>query len=190
MVVFSKKKEKHKTSLIEQIMNEIEQIEFVSVKVNILSAVDQKTVNSLKLKGYAPTNDGESFINIVIFEELIGKVDIDMTISFFNLQVFVYNNQKKLGSTNLTTVNKHQNALSQINISSTDLLSTEETKEVTFDNINDENLISQLVCTKCNMSIPSTTQEVEKCIACNSIQLVSSCETDLLLKLTHSKKKS
>ena len=113
-----------------------------------------------------------------------------MTNSFFNLQVVVYNNQKKLGSTSLTTVNKQQNTLSQINTSSTDLLSTEETKEMTFDNIDDESLISQLVCTKCNMSIPSTTQKVEKCIACNSIQLVSSCETDLLLELTHSKKKA
>ena len=58
-----------------------------------------------------------------------------MTYSVFNLREVIYNNQKKLGSTTLTTVNKHQNALSQINISSEDLLSTEESKEVTFDNI-------------------------------------------------------
>ena len=58
-----------------------------------------------------------------------------MTYSVFNLREVIYNNQKKLGSTTLTTVNEHQNALSQINISSEDLLSTEESKEVTFDNI-------------------------------------------------------
>ena len=59
---------------------------------------------------------------------------------------------------------------------------------MTFDNIDDESLIGQLVCTKCNAWISSTTQKVIKCIACNSIQLVSSCQTDLLLKLTPSKK--
>ena len=78
--------------------------------------------------------------------------------------------------------------MSQINISSIDLLSTEETKEMTFDNIDDESLISQLVYVKCNMSIPSTAQKIAKCIACNLMQLVSSCQTDLSLKLTHSKK--
>ena len=111
-----------------------------------------------------------------------------MTYSFFNLQVVMYNNQKKLRSTTLTTVNEQQNALFKITISSTDLLSTEETKEMEFDNIDDESLISQLVCTKCNTSIPSTTQKIVKCIACNSIQLVSLCQTDSSLKLTHFKK--
>ena len=124
----------------------------------------------------------------MISEELIDKVNMAMMYSFFNLQVVTYNKQKKVSSTTLTTVNEQQNALSQINISSTDLLSTKETKEMTFDNIDDESLISQLVCTKCNASIQSTTQKIVKCIACNSIQLVSSCQTDLSLKLTHSKK--
>ena len=182
------KKEEHKLISIEQIINEIEPTEFVNIKVKFLSAADQKTVNSLKLREYVATDNGESFINITMFEELIDKVDIDMTYSFFNLQVVTYNNQKKLRSTTLTTVNKQQNALSQINISSTDLLSTEETKEMTFDDIDDERLISQLVCTKCNTSIPSTTQKIVKCIACNSIQLVSSYQTHLMLKLTPSKK--
>ena len=177
-VVFAKKEEQ-KISSIVQIINEIEPMEFVSVKMKVLSAADLKAVNSLKLREYVATDDGESFINITIFEELIDKVDIDMMYSFFNLQVVTYNNQKKLRSTTLTTVNKQQNALSQINISSTDLLSTEETKEMTFDNIDDESLISQLVCPKCNTSIPSTPQKIVKCIACNSIQLVSSCQTDL-----------
>ena len=174
-VVFAKKEEQ-KISSIVQIINEIEPMEFVSVKMKVLSAADLKAVNSHE---YVATDDGESFINITIFEELIDKVDNDMTYSLFNLQVFTYNNQKKLRSTTLTTVKEQQNALSQINISSTDLLSTEETKEMTFDNIDDESLISQLVCPKCNTSIPSTTQKIVKCIACNSIQLVSSCQTDL-----------
>ena len=59
---------------------------------------------------------------------------------------------------------------------------------MTFDNIDDESLISQLVSTECNRSIPSTAQKVIKCIACNSIQLVSLFQTDLSLKLNHSKK--
>ena len=59
---------------------------------------------------------------------------------------------------------------------------------MTFDNTDDESLISQPVSTDCNASIPSTTQKVIKCIACNSIQLVSSFQTDLSLKLNHSKK--
>ena len=163
-------------------------MKFVGVKVKVLSAIYHETVNSLKLQEYVATDDGESFINMAIFEELIDKVDINMTYSFFNLQVVMYNNQKKLRSTTLTTVNEQQNTLSQINISSTDLLSIEETKEMTFDNIDDESLISQLICTKCNSSIPSTTQKIVKCIAYNPIQLVSSCQTDLLLKLTYSKK--
>ena len=61
-----------------------------------------------------------------------------MTYSFFNLQVVTYKNQKKLRSITLTTVNEQQNALSQINILSTDILSTEETKERVFDNIDNE----------------------------------------------------
>ena len=163
-------------------------MEAVSVKVKVLSAANQKTVNSLKLREYVATDDGESFINITLSEELTDKVHIDMTYSFFNIQVVKYNNQKKLRSTTLTIVNKEQNVLSKITISSTYLLSTEETKEMTFVNIDDESLISQLVYTKCNTSIPSKTQKIVKCIVGNSIQLVSSCQTDLLLKLTHFKK--
>ena len=64
-----------------------------------------------------------------------------MTYSIFNLQAVTYNNQKKIRNTTLTTVNEQQNTLSQINISSKDLLSTQETKEMTFDNIDDESLI-------------------------------------------------
>ena len=173
-VVFAKNEE-YKIISIEQMINEIEPMEFIRVKLNALSTADQKTVNSLKLREYVTTYDGESFINITIFEELIYKVDIDMSYSIFNLQVVTNNNQKKLRSTTLTTVNWQQNALSQINISSKDLLSTEETKWMTFDNINDESLISQLVCTKCNTSISSTIQKIVKCILGNSIHLVSSC---------------
>ena len=92
--------------------------------MKVLSTADQKMVNSLKLREYVATGDSESFINITIFKELIDKVDIDMMYSFFNLQVVTYNNQKKLRSTTLTTVKEQQNALSQINISGTDLLST------------------------------------------------------------------
>ena len=91
-VVFAKKEE-HKISSIEQIINEIEPMEFVSVKVKVLSAADQKTVNSLKSPEYVATYDDESFINITIFEELIDKVDIDLTYSIFNLQVVTHNNQ-------------------------------------------------------------------------------------------------
>ena len=117
-------------------------MEFVSVKVKVLSAADQKMVNSLKLHQYIATDGGESFFNITIFEELIDKVDIDITYSFLNFQVVMYNNQKKLRSTTLTTVNEQQNALSQINLSRTDLFSTEETKEMTFDKIDDESLVN------------------------------------------------
>ena len=79
-------------------------MEFVSVKVKVLSAADQKTVNFLKLHESVATDDGESFINITISEESIDKVDNDMTYSISNLQVVTYNNQKKLTSTTLTTV--------------------------------------------------------------------------------------
>ena len=95
-----------------------------------------------------------------------------MTYSIFNIQVGTCNNQRKLRRTTLTIINEQQNAMSQINISSIDLLSTEETKEMTFDNIDDESLISELVYVKCNMSIPSTAQKIVKCIACNLMQLV------------------
>ena len=145
-------------------------------------------MNSSQLLEYLATGDGESFINITIFERLVHKIDIHMTYSVFNLREVAYNNQKKLRSTTLTTLNEQQNALSPIKISSKDLLSIKETKEMTFDNIDDESLIGQLVCTKCNVWISSTTHKVIKCIACNSIQLVSSCQTDLYLKLTPSKK--
>ena len=144
--------------------------------MKVPSASDQTTVNSLKLREYVAAEGGESFINITIFEELF---DNDGIYSIFNLQVVTYNNQKKLRSTTLTTVNEQQNALSQTNISSKNFLSNEETKEMTFDNIDYESLVTQLVCTKCNTSIPNTTQKILACIACNSIQLVSSCQTDL-----------
>ena len=42
-------------------------MEFVSVKVKVLSAIDQKTVNSPRLLGYVATDVGETFINIRIF---------------------------------------------------------------------------------------------------------------------------
>ena len=103
-VVFAKNEE-YKIILIEQMINEIEPMEFIRVKLNALSTADQKTVIFLKLREYVATYDGESFINITIFEELIYKVDIDMSYSIFNLQVVANNNQKKLRSTTLTTVN-------------------------------------------------------------------------------------
>ena len=52
-----------------------------------MSTTDQKTMNSLKLRQNVATDDGETFINITIFEELIDKVDIDVTYSIFNLHV-------------------------------------------------------------------------------------------------------
>ena len=98
----------------------------VNVKVKVLSATDQKTINSSKLGEYVPTDDGGSVINRTILEELIDETDIDTTYSIFNLQVVTYNNQTNVKSTTRTIVNKQQNALSQINISSKDLLSTGE----------------------------------------------------------------
>ena len=44
-------------------------------------------MNSLKLRQNVAIDDGESFINITIFEELIDKVDIDVTYPIFNLYV-------------------------------------------------------------------------------------------------------
>ena len=103
---------------MKQIINEIKPMDFVSVTVKVLSAAHQEMVNSLKLHECVATGDDESFINITIFEELIDIVHIDMTYFIFNVQVVMYNNQKKLRSTTLTTINEKQNALSQINISS------------------------------------------------------------------------
>ena len=70
-----------KPKTTEQIISEILYIEFVDVKVKVLSAAYQKTLNSLKLREYVATDDRESFINITIFEELIDEVNIDMTYS-------------------------------------------------------------------------------------------------------------
>ena len=86
----------------------------------------------------------------------------------------------------MTTINKHQNALSQVNICSKKLFSTGEKKEITFNNIDDESLISQLVFAKCNMLILSTINRIVKHIVCNSRRLVFLCQPDLSLKLTHS----
>ena len=92
-------------------MNEIEPMQFVSVKVKVLPATDQKMVNSLRLREYAVTDEGESFIEITILEELKDKLDVGMTNSISNLQEGTYNNQRKLRSTTLTTGNEQQNAL-------------------------------------------------------------------------------
>ena len=54
-------------------------MELVSVKVKVLSAADQRTLNFLKLCEYVATDHAESIMNITILEELIDKVDIDMT---------------------------------------------------------------------------------------------------------------
>ena len=124
-VVFAKKGG-HKILLTEQIINEMKPMEVVNVKVKVLSATDQKTINSSKLGEYVPTDDGGSVINRTILEELIDETDIDTTYSIFNLQVVTYNNQTNVKSTTRTIVNKQQNALSQINISGKDLLSTGE----------------------------------------------------------------
>ena len=65
------KKEKHKISSIVKIINEINPMKFVGVKVKFLSESDEKMVNSLKLLKYEATDDGESFNSITIFAELI-----------------------------------------------------------------------------------------------------------------------
>ena len=51
-------------------------MEFVSVKVTVLSAADQKLANSLKLHEYVATDDAKSFIIITIFEEFIDKLTL------------------------------------------------------------------------------------------------------------------
>ena len=93
MIAFAKKEE-HKISSIEHIINDMEPIEFLGAKVKVLLTADQKMVNSFKFCEYIATDDGESSINITIFEELIDKVNIDMKYSIFNLQAVPYNNQK------------------------------------------------------------------------------------------------
>ena len=65
-----------KPKTIEQIINEIQSMEFVDVKVKVLSAAYQKTVNSLKLREYVAIDNRVSFINITIFEELIDEVNL------------------------------------------------------------------------------------------------------------------
>ena len=75
-----------KPKTIKQVINEIQSMEFVDVKVKVLSAAYQKTLNSLKLREYVATDDRESFISITIFEELIDEVNIDMTYSI----LFIY----------------------------------------------------------------------------------------------------
>ena len=79
--------------------------------MKVLSATDQKMVNSLRLREYAVTDEVECFIKITILEELMDKLDVGMTYSISNLQVGTYNNQRKLRSTTLTTVSEQQNAL-------------------------------------------------------------------------------
>ena len=44
-------------------------MEIVSVKVKVLLITDQKTVDFLKLREYAATDDGESFINKKVWDD-------------------------------------------------------------------------------------------------------------------------
>ena len=138
-------------------------------------------------KEYVVTNDSRNSMTVTTFENLTEFTELGKSYKVHNLRLTVFHNTRKLRSINLTEVKYIINI--EINMQllkgSTQVLEDTETR-IMFDNTDDDSLLPQIKCNKCNNILLKTTQNVILCESCHSCQIVSSCASKLMVKLIKS----
>ena len=138
-------------------------------------------------KEYVVTNDSRNSMTVTTFENLTEFTELGKSYKAHNLRLTVFHNTRKLRSINLTEVKYIINI--EINMQllkgSTQVLEDTETR-IMFDNTDDDSLLPQIKCNKCNNILLKTTQNVILCESYHSCQIVSSCGSKLMVKLIKS----
>ena len=89
-----------KNTTIDQIMNEFEPYKGGEVKDK----------NGLKLKGFTVNDDGETLIQLTLFQDLTKSVVEKCDYIISNVKVVTFQNQKKLQSSHLTKISLTEDA--------------------------------------------------------------------------------
>ena len=108
-LVFSKDNTQ-KITTIDQIINEFEPYDFANVKIKVVKEGEIKDKNGLKLKEFTVTDDGETLIQLTLFQDLIESVVEKCDYIISNVQVVTFQNRKKLRSSHMTKVSQAEHA--------------------------------------------------------------------------------
>ena len=85
--------------------------DYVNVIVKLTGMSEIIKIRNLSLKESTVTDDGVTFINITMFEDLVSSLVINKYYKIKNLQLATYLNQKKFKSTSLTSVEVYKQQL-------------------------------------------------------------------------------
>ena len=133
------------------------------MKIKVVKEGEIKDKSRLKLKGFTVTDDGETLIQITLFQDLIESVVQKGDYIISNVQVVTFQNLKKLQSSHLTKVIQEEHAnISNVEFDSNSELEVAEEENIIFDNIQEESLKEQLSCNKCNSIIVKTEEKFVK----------------------------
>ena len=133
------------------------------MKIKVVKEGEIKDKSRLKLKGFTVTDDGETLIQITLFQDLIESVVQKGDYIISNVQVVTFQNLKKLQSSHLTKVIQAEHAnISNVEFDSNSELEVAEEENIIFDNIQEESLKEQLSCNKCNSIIVKTEEKFVK----------------------------
>ena len=133
------------------------------MKIKVVKEGEIKDKSRLKLKGFTVTDDGETLIQITLFQDLIESVVQKGDYIISNVQVATFQNLKKLQSSHLTKVIQAEHAnISNVEFDSNSELEVAEEENIIFDNIQEESLKEQLSCNKCNSIIVKTEEKFVK----------------------------
>ena len=169
-----------KITTIDQIINECEPYDFANVKIKVVKEGEIKDKNGLKLKEFTVTDDGETLIQLTLFQDLIESVVEKCDYIISNVQVVTFQNRKKLRSSHMTKVSQAEHAnIPNVEFDSDSELEVAEEENIIFDNIQEEGLKEQLSCNKCNSTIVKTEEKIVKFSSCSSIQLAVRCHRKL-----------
>ena len=93
-------------SIIYQVINEFELIQYVYVTVKIIQVGKvKKTVNNLSLQEYHVTDDGETAITIAMFKDFLNLIEMNGVNKIITLQLVTYRNERKRRRTSFTKLN-------------------------------------------------------------------------------------
>lgn len=101
--MFSKNKVQ-KITTIDQKINDFEPYDFSNVKIKAMKEGEMKDKNRLKLKEFTVTDDGETLIHLISFQDLIESdvENCDYTVS--NIQLVTFQNRNMSEDENILNI--------------------------------------------------------------------------------------
>ena len=184
------KSENCKYHSIDEVINKLQPYNYVNVIVNVIGMSKINKIRNLSLKEFlVTTDDGVTFINITMFEDLISLLEINKCYKIKNLQLATYLNQKKFKSTPLTCAEPNEPLeIADLSLQTTAPQESYKTETVMFHSIDDESLVTRLACNKCGEIINDTSSKIFLCKNCQSRQLRINQRLNLAKKCRCAKK--